>query len=788
MSSALFGILQLDRGDPTGYANVPGLIQAWLQDAGGFAMVGLVVYLLYAMATPTDKSQSEKIRVPVTPFMVTMAALALICYAVWIAFVVMGYFGRTTFLKMPLFRPVVVPSLGAPNYVPPAQFHGEIGEIMMMVAGALALLGLCHPFIRDLSKIARRNLSLRFTGVRRVGHSTAGIFSGRRSTAALIGIIGYGILGAVLYLAGANRLFGIWTGWLVVAGGILVCILLINILFESEGPIWAIAKLSFKEASRSGLLWLFLLVLVPFAFQNVWMSKTKPVDEVRTLIDVTSLWMAILVVVSALLFASFYGIPNDIKNLNIYTVVSKPIERFEIVLGRFMGYVTLMSLVLVGLTGISLVLISNTNLNERAREETYKARVPVRGKLEFRSRRADFEGTNVGREFDYRRYIAGHPDSPQRAIWHFATIPSALGKAEGDRVPVEFTFDIYKMTKGEQNKGASVVLRFVTHQSPQQPPRLDQAGEWQWADSVKDKEKAYKDALKQLQDQGINPEGARPSDKAAWAAANKLAEEFGYFEYRGKEVLDYAVMGVEVPAGLFRNALQGQPGTYKDRDNVDKPAPRLSIYVKCESPGQLLGAAEPDLYLLEYEQPFALNYLKGMVGVWCWLCIVIGLAVTCSTYLSSVLSLLATAVIFIFGFFPEHLNDVATSRNVGGGPFESISRTLRAEQPTTPLNDSAGTKALTLFDRGAAWAFRRVVNVMPDNESYNWTSFVSEGFNINTEYLVLNLLVTLGYLLPWAILAYYLMKIARGGGLVLGGRWAVLPPTNGPPLPTDDLS
>jgi len=40
-------------------------------------------------------------------------------------------------------------------------------------------------------------------------------------------------------------------------------------------------------------------------------------------------------------------------------------------------------------------------------------------------------------------------------------------------------------------------------------------------------------------------------------------------------------------------------------------------------------------------------------------------------------------VIFIFGFFPEHINDVATNRNVGGGPFESMSRTLKAEMPTT---------------------------------------------------------------------------------------------------------
>jgi ABC-type transport system involved in multi-copper enzyme maturation permease subunit len=469
---------------------------------------------------------------------------------------------------------------------------------------------------------------------------------------------------------------------------------------------------------------------------------------------VTSLWMSILVVVSAALFASFYGIPNDIKNLNIYTVVSKPIERFEIVLGRFVGYVALMTLVLVGLTGVSLVLISNTNLSEKAKAETYKARVPVRGKLEFKSRRADFEGTNVGREFDYRRYIAGHPESAQRAIWHYTSIPSGLTSTEGDRVPVEFTFDIYRMTKGEQNKGVNVSFRFVTHNAPQQPPRPDQGGEWQWADSVKDREREYRAEVDRLQAEVSNLEGARPGDKAAWAAANQLAEKYGFFEIRQKEVFDYAVMGVEVPTGLFRNALSGpQP---KDRDG--KPLPRLSVYVKCESPGQLLGMAEPDLYLLEYEQPFALNYAKGMVGVWCWACIVIGLAVACSTYLSSVLSLLAASVIFLFGFFPEHLNEVATNRNVGGGPFESMSRTLRAEMPTAPLAESAGTKALTLFDHGAAWLFRRVINVIPDAEMFNWTPFVSEGFNISAEYLVLNVLVTVGYLLPWAVLAYYLMK------------------------------
>src|SRR5262245_26045122 len=289
MSSALFGILQLDRGEPLGYANVAGLVQAWLQDAGGFAMVGLVVYLIYAMATPTDKSQSEKIRVPVTGFMVGMAAIALFLYAAALGLLVLESSGQPTFLKYPISYHKFVPPPGSPNYAPPPTFHTELFDLLFMVAGTFALLGICQPFARDMAKILKRNLSLNFSGVRRVGRSvgtsSAGIFTGRWRTALIAGLVVYLALGIALYALGANRLFGIWAGWLIVAFGVLVGTLLVHILFEAEVPVWAIAKLSFKEASRSGLLWLFLLVLIPFAFQNVWMAKTKPVDEVRTLVD-----------------------------------------------------------------------------------------------------------------------------------------------------------------------------------------------------------------------------------------------------------------------------------------------------------------------------------------------------------------------------------------------------------------------------------------------------------------------------------------------------------------------
>jgi hypothetical protein len=778
MSSALLGILQLDRGEPWGYDQLAGLVQAWFQDAGGFAAVGLVVYLLYALSAPTDKSQSEKLRVPLSRWMLLMGGVALVAYALVL---VTFFVAPTAKLGGITVAPPPLPQLrpGETARIDPPAWHSELRPMALMVAGFFALLAIGEPFARDLYKIARRNVSFGSGGVRRFGRSlrayAAELLTPGRVLMLGVALVAYLLLGGVLFVVGVPRLTDIWSQVLLVGLGVFVCALLLLMLFEAEGPVWAIAKLSFKEAVRSQVLWIFLIAFLPFLFpiHLLFAGNTKPSDEMRATTSIITVVLSFLTLMPAVLIASF-GIPNDIKNLNIFTVVSKPIERFEMVLGRFVGYVALMTLVMLALTGVSLVMVANSTSSSKARQETYTARVPYRGKMEFRSivaqdrtEKKEFTGTNVGREFDYRRYITGSANSPQRIIWKFASVPADLAAPEDDKVAVEFTFDIFRMTKGVQNKGAGVTFQFVTHNVALQQPKLDQVSpdrdvrtEWKWV--AADRYAKYMDKVKEYIDRGINPldqtrarppaPGKPPSPE--WEAVNKLAEEFGYYELRNKEVFDYQVMSIEIPAGLIRNALASDPGT----DRAGNPLPRLSVYVKCEDDGQMLGAAEPDLYLLRAEMPYSVNFFKGTVGLWCRLCIVIGVAIALSTYLSGILALLTTALIYTVGFFTDHLNDLANNRSLGGGPFQSISQLVKAEQPTVPLSDSAASRALLFGDKFWAWVIRRFQNMVPDVDSFSWGHFVSEGFNINTEYLVVNLLVTFGYLLPWAILAYYLMK------------------------------
>jgi hypothetical protein len=168
--------------------------------------------------------------------------------------------------------------------------------------------------------------------------------------------------------------------------------------------------------------------------------------------------------------------------------------------------------------------------------------------------------------------------------------------------------------------------------------------------------------------------------------------------------------------------------------------------------------APADLYLLESERTFAENYFRNAVGVWCRVVLIIGLAVCLSTYLLSVIALLGTIFLYVCGYFAEHLDDLSHGTSAGGGPFKSATDLLEAKAPTSQIEDAAKAKIIGFGDGAFGWLVRRFANLVPDVEGFSWSHFLREGFNINLEFLVMNIVVLIGYLLPWGVLGYYLMK------------------------------
>lgn len=647
--TSLLAVVELER-DPPGYKDLPRLLTSWLQDAGGFALAGLALWIVYSLVrTPASAGSSRPL---VSKLMLVNFLLAL---------------GLTVFARIS-----VAVIVNAPGYVPPVTTQQtqdgitvpvfrELSsaekrvEWMIAISGLLAILGIGEPFLRDFFRMR----------------------------------------------------------W---------------------GRIYAIARLSFIESIRRKVVWVFLIQLAVFLFPARWWFVNNPEDEIRTAITVLNYAMTAEFIFVGLLLSGF-SIPQDVRSQTIHTIVTKPVERFEIVLGRFLGFLSLLTIALVSFSGIGLLLISASNVDGAAREKSMKARVPIYGKLGFSSeRRAGFQGISVGREREYRRYIAGGAGATNRAIWQFANVsPSIVDNR--DAVPVEFSFDIYRTTKGEEGKGVFLTFNFTT---------------WNYSQT---RDKEYQDRIsKEL---GSYPTNVQPTDAVGWEKMNAIAEEFGRFEIRNVQHYDYHTDTIYFPPGLLRNLNKSKP---TDEELV-KSGFNLRTTVRCETESQFVGVAAYDLYILEAEGSFALNFFKGAMGLWARLAIILAISITFSTYLAGVISFLGAAFLFLLGLIQDFIESLARGSNVGGGPFESLTRLVRGDNPTLTYDNPTPTQqAISGVDSGFRWLLQRFLDVIPDIDRFTWTNYVSEGFSIRPEFIVVNMVILAGYLLPWFVVSYYLMK------------------------------
>jgi hypothetical protein len=158
---------------------------------------------------------------------------------------------------------------------------------------------------------------------------------------------------------------------------------------------------------------------------------------------------------------------------------------------------------------------------------------------------------------------------------------------------------------------------------------------------------------------------------------------------------------------------------------------------------------------------FCLNFFKGVgFGLWLQLCLVTGLAVALSTYLSSIITLLTTSLLYVLGFFQDFIQEVAFRKNVSG-PLEGALRLV--ERPggspgALDLPQTTVVQVSTALDQVFGWLLRLVLNIIPDVDRFSFTDYVAEGVAVSSGQMLMSFLLLVGYLLPWAVFAFYLLK------------------------------
>jgi hypothetical protein len=548
---------------------------------------------------------------------------------------------------------------------------------------------------------------------------------------------------------------GFSLGDLIFAGAGLLALLVVAapvlrwlLVDASPRRIGAIARLSLKEAMAGKVIFVFGAFSLVFLFAE-WFIQYKAEDQVRNYVAVFYWTMLPLFILCAAILGSF-SIPNDIKNQTIHTIVTKPISKFEVVIGRFVGYAILLTAGLFGVALLSLGYIAR-GVTDEARFESLKARVATFGRLHFIGTKNPDRGDSVGREDQRRSYIGGQtPSTPnkQYAVWLFDDLSAVQPQGkDADLVRVEFTFDIFRLTKGDEGKGVNVTFDFA-------PGNLTAPEVERLATEVHD----------QIEDTITKEAKASPGlDRIArrdelWKT---VGAERGVNRRAGVEVVDYHTLPVEIPYALF-GALGKLHAELPPQQRSQTPVMQVLVSIDRDraSSAQMLGVARHDFYLLAAEHSFYANFLKGVVGIWCCVMVVLGIAVAMSTYLSGVVTLVATLFLFIAGSFMPSIVQIVEGRSFGGGPSEAMYRIVTHTVGATPLDDSATTSLVKVSDDIFRWVLARFLNLLPDVDRYDLQPYVADGFDIPVfDVLVVDCLLALcAYLIPWAILAYYLIQ------------------------------
>lgn len=537
-----------------------------------------------------------------------------------------------------------------------------------------------------------------------------------------------------------------------------------ELALTSPRRVWALARLAIKESFRRRVIVALVVFFLILLFAG-WFLKTDYPQPAKLLFSFVLTATTYLILLIALLLSTF-SLPNDFKTKTIYTVVTKPVRAGDIVLGRILGFtlVGTIMLAIMSVFGYVFVVrtlyhthqvevtrleevknsdgevvgkIGRTTLDDYHRHQVdldaegngralstnehehtitnegtadspryvvsgpegiLRARVPQYGELKFLDRRGAPapRGISVGSEWTYRSFIEG--GSAAAAVWTLSGINESVLRtnAEGQKyLPLELIVRVFRTYKGEIEQGIQGSIRLRNPDNP----------------DIKSNEDIF-------------------------------------------TAKDASINTFDIPVKLY----SGQKEIDLLKDLVTKDG-RVEVVVQCLDSAQYYGFAQPDLYLRLPDASPLWNYVKAQLGIWVQMVIVIAIGVTASTLLNGPVAVLFTVSFIMLGFFRDFFVNVATGKQVGGGPIESLVRLVTQKNQTTGLEN--GGFAVQLM-QGVDWVLKQAMlslaQVLPDFRSFSTVDYVAYGFNIPANQITQNLAVTLGYVIGLFVIGYFCLR------------------------------
>ena len=349
----------------------------------------------------------------------------------------------------------------------------------------------------------------------------------------------------------------------------------------------------------------------------------------------------------------------------------------------------------------------------RSREPLYAS------KLTFYDRRGQEkqQGINVGEEWQYRGYVEGGTASRpslSAAEFDFDNVTAARFNNPEEFVILELTLRAFRTHKGDINRRVMGSYQIETIPDPLDPSPKIYRSTWIPFESQEFSVQVRKVPLV------IEGDLVSGSDKQ-------------------KEVVE-----------------SGRYNFFEHYANTGK----LKLTLRCNDPGHYLGVAQADVYFRTGDSPYWSNFLRGYLGIWLQLVVIVSLGVVLSTFLGSPVTIIGIITFVVLGFYSDFIGQMTEHKEemVGGGPIESLVRLVTQKNMMVPLGNESAESALEVADRILAYAMYSTTLSVPDLRKADFSSFVQYGYGIDFQRILVAFTSTIVFSICVMIAGYFCLK------------------------------
>jgi ABC-type transport system involved in multi-copper enzyme maturation permease subunit len=541
----------------------------------------------------------------------------------------------------------------------------------------------------------------------------------------------------------------------------------------SPRRVFALAGLAWRESFRRRVMVVFVVFIAVILFATLFMRKDSLHPSQLYITVVLNCTIALILLYS--LVVSSLSLPGDIRDRTLHTVVTKPVRKVEIVLGRVLGFTAVGTALLAGIGLISYGFTVNSlrHTHKLTSDALQKEMLPGNRGYQLVGETKEAHGHN-------HRVTITFNEKGERSGWNVETRQDHTHELEIEEKDGVTT---YKLGPPIDQFQARVPiygkLSFTdkTGKLKGQAKNINVGDEWTYRSFIQGRTNAmatwhfsdlHKDMFPEEQfRQGIPVEmtievfRTHKGNMEKGVAGTIFVENPKTHKRVTLENFSAAKFATDkhyIPLHFSRPASDGtieQFDLFKDLVSDDG---QLAISIQCLEYGQNFGMAQPDLYIRAADGTFEWNFVKAYFGIWLQMVLVLSIGVMFSTFVSGPVAFLATIFLMMLGIFSSFAVELSTGKIIGGGPFESFERIITQDNMISELEQGLKTSTIKAADQGVAMAMRYVVAVLPEFNECSYDRHLAYGFDVGNNLIGRCVIRELGFVLPVLLLGYLCLK------------------------------